>query len=72
VRAILPIIMRESSGQPHVWNHQGSGCFGLFQLSGCWWPRGIASIWDVFAQCRIAWRIFHVIQHDSIYPAWAL
>ena len=67
------IITRESGGSQHEWNHQGSGCFGLFQLWRGWWAkRGLAWIWDPLNQCRAAWRIFHVVQHDSWLPAWAL
>jgi hypothetical protein len=72
IRVMVPIVMRESSGSPHVWNHQGSGCYGLYQLAGCWWPCGAAWMSDPLNQCRTAWHIFHDVQHDSPYPAWSL
>jgi hypothetical protein len=35
----LTIIRRESGGQEHVMNYQGSGCAGLFQLYPGWYHR---------------------------------
>jgi hypothetical protein len=43
------IIWHESSGSAYVWNHQGSGAFGLFQLL----PKP-AGVWGPMSQARAA------------------
>ena len=66
-------ISRESGGNFHEWNRGGSPCYGGFQIHRCWWgAKGFAWIDDALNQCRLAWHIFHKVQHDSWDPAWAL
>lgn len=51
VRVMAHVIWHESSGQRFVWNHGGSGAFGLFQLL----PKP-AGVWSVASQMVYAWR----------------
>lgn len=73
IRTMAPIMAREAGGAQHRWNREGSRCFGLFQLHPCHWAKkGLKWIWDPINQCLMAWHLYHVVQHDSPYPAWAL
>src|SRR5665647_776840 len=68
----MQIMGRESGGSPHRWNRGGSPCFGFFQIHRCWWgSHGFAWIYRAINQARLAWHIFHDVQHDSWLPAWA-
>jgi hypothetical protein len=70
--ALIAIMTRESGGSPHVWNRQGSRCFGLLQLAPCHWiARGLAWIWSPMHQLWKGLQLYRG-QGDSFLPAWAL
>lgn len=72
IRVMVPIGNREC-GSPHRWNQSGTPCYGIWQIHICWWgAKGLAWMRDPLNQCRVAWHIFHDVQHDSPNPAWAL
>lgn len=69
---LLAVMTRESGGSPHVWNREGSRCFGLLQLAPCHWiERGLAWIWSPLHQLWKGLQLYRG-QGDSFLPAWAL
>jgi hypothetical protein len=62
VETALRVIDCESGGVPGVWNHQGSGAHGLFQLLGWEWKAyelyGVWSVADPVVNVGVAYWIW--------------
>lgn len=65
VEVALRVIACESEGSPTVWNRQGSGAHGLFQLLGWeWLAFRMFGVWSV-ADPAVNTAVAHVIWRES-------
>ena len=65
VELALKVIACESGGDPSVWNRQGSGAHGLFQLLGWeWLAFRLFGVWDV-SDPEVNTAIAHIIWRES-------